>query len=127
MRLTPDFRIVFDASPNAYMLLDRELRFVDANRAYLDLTATSLERLIGRGMFELFPHDPEQPNNANARLLRESFERVLRTRQRDVIPYLAYRVARDPGGELVDRVWSATHTPLLGADGEVELILQHTV
>ena len=127
MRLTPDFRIVFDASPNAYMLLDRELRFVDANRAYLELTATRLDQLLGRGMFDQFPHDPGDPNNESARLLRESFERVLRTRQRDVIPYLAYRVARVPGGELIDRVWSATHTPLLGADGEVELILQHTV
>lgn len=127
MRLTPDFRIVFDASPNAYMLLDRELRFVDFNRAYLDLTALRREQAIGRCIFDLFPHDPDDPNNASARLLRESFERVLRTRERDVIPYLAYRVARVPGGELVDRVWSATHTPLLGADGEVELILQHTV
>lgn len=127
MQKSPDFRIVFDTSPNAYVLLDRELRFVDANRAYLELVASRLDLLIGRGMFELFPHDPGEPNNESARLLRESFERVLRTRQQDVIAYIPYRVARVQGGELEDRVWSATHVPLLDADGAVQFILQHTV
>jgi PAS domain S-box-containing protein len=127
MQRPPDFRIVFESSPNAYMLLDRELRYVDANHAYLELTASNREQLIGRCIFDLFPHDPADPNNTNARLLRDSFERVLRTRQQDVIAYISYRVAKVPDGELEDRVWSATNTPLLGPDGEVELILQHTV
>jgi PAS domain S-box-containing protein len=127
MQPTPDFRIVFDASPNAYVLLDRELRFVDANRAYLELTASRLEQLIGRAMFDLFPNDPGQPNNESARVLRESFERVLRTGKQDALAYITYRVAKVEGGELEDRVWSATHTPLLDAAGEVAFILQHTV
>lgn len=70
MQPTPDFRIVFDASPNAYVLLDRQLRFVDANRAYFELTASRLDQQIGRGMFELFPNEPRQANNKSARLLR---------------------------------------------------------
>jgi len=127
MQKAPDFRIVFDASPNAYVLLDRELRFVDANRAYLALTASRLDQMIGRGLFELFPNDPGQPNNESARLLRESFQRVLRTRKQDVLAHITYRVAKVQGGELEERVWSATHTPLLDAAGEVSFILQHTV
>jgi hypothetical protein len=97
------------------VLLDRELPFVDANRAYLELTASQLDQLIGRGMFDLFPNEPGQPNNESARVLRESFERVLRTGKQDVIAYITYRVAKVQGGELEDRVWSATHTPLLDA------------
>jgi PAS domain-containing protein len=58
------------------VLLDRELRIVDANRAYLELTASQLDQLIGRDMFDLFPNEPGQPNNESARVLRESFERV---------------------------------------------------
>jgi signal transduction histidine kinase/PAS domain-containing protein len=40
---------------------------------------------------------------------------------------LPYRVAQVPAGEPVERIWSATHTPILGPNGEVEFILQHTV
>jgi len=122
-----DFRALFEASPNAYMLLDRELRYVEANRAYLEVTASTREALIGRPLFDLFPNDPSDPANWNRELLRESFARVLRTRQRDVIAYLPYRVALVPHGEPVERIWSATHTPILGSTGEVEYILQHTV
>src|SRR5262245_17862330 len=98
--MQPDFRIVFEASPNAYMLLDRELRYVEANAAYLELVAATRDTLLGRCIFDLFPHDPGDSNNTSARLLRASLEQVLRTREPDVIPYIPYRVAKVPGGAL---------------------------
>ena len=65
-----DFRALFEHSPNSYMLLDRELRYVAANRAYLDVTGRSLEDLLGRNIFDIFPHDPEDPSNESATQLR---------------------------------------------------------
>jgi PAS domain S-box-containing protein len=123
------YRAVFEASPNPYMLLDRELRFVAANPAYLRATGTTTEALIGRHLFEAFPHDPHDPRNENARLLRESLERVMASRASDVIAVIPYRVPRERNGQMVleERVWSATHTPILDDGGEVRLILQHTV
>src|SRR5205085_3827354 len=93
-----EFRAIFDASPNAYMLLDRELRFVAANQTYLRLTGTTLATLLGRGLFDAFPHDPADPHNENARLLRTSLERVLTTREADAIALIPYRVSRQPDG-----------------------------
>ncbi|MET0391166.1 MAG: ATP-binding protein [Polyangiales bacterium] len=121
-----DFRAVFDASPNAYMLLDRELRYVYANRVYLQLTGSDLASLVGRHVFDLFPNDPDDPNNRSARLLRESFEKVLQTKHRDVIAFLPYSVAEVLGGKPVVRLWSASHEPVLDDDGEVAFILQQT-
>ncbi|MBA3459650.1 MAG: PAS domain-containing protein [Deltaproteobacteria bacterium] len=121
-----DYRAVFEASVNPYMVVDRELRYVDANPAYLAITGTTREQLIGRGVFEVFPHDPADSTNAPARMLRESLEQVVRTRRQDVIAHIPYRVQRVPGGPLEDRLWSATHTPVLDEHGDVELILQHT-
>ncbi|MET0340647.1 MAG: PAS domain-containing protein [Polyangiales bacterium] len=120
---------VFRLSPNAYMVLDRGLCFVAANEAYLRLTASTLEGLIGRPIFELFPHDPDDPSNASAMLLRGSFERVLRTGQTDVLALIPYRVPLEtPTGTVTEeRFWSATHTPLHAPSGEVAFILQHTV
>ena len=57
----PDFQAVFESSPNPYMLLDRDLRFVAANAAYLRATGTELDALVGRNLFDAFPHDPSIP------------------------------------------------------------------
>src|SRR4051812_8463764 len=112
-----DFQTLFEASPNPYMVLDRQLRYVTANRAYLRVTGTALDDLVGRGIFDAFPHDPADPNNRSATMLRESFERVLATGQPDVLALIPYRV--DAGdGSSGDRYWSATHSPILDAHGE---------
>jgi PAS domain S-box-containing protein len=124
-----DFKAVFDVSPNPYMLLDRDLRYVAANQAYLRVTGASLANLLGRVIFDVFPHDPENPDNDSARLLRESLSRVLATGSSDVIAFIRYKVPRERNGrvQLEERFWSATHTPILDGNGRVNLILQHTV
>jgi PAS domain S-box-containing protein len=125
--LDPTYEAIFDASPNSYMVLDRELRYVTANRAYLEITATKLEEIRGRLLFDAFPHDPNDPDNRPMRLLRASLARVLETKKRDHIAVIEYRVPRAHGGEPEERFWSATHTPILDDSGEVAFILQHTV
>jgi signal transduction histidine kinase/ActR/RegA family two-component response regulator len=130
MTTSHGFGVVFDRSPNAYMVLDRRLCYVAANEAYLRVTASRLEDLIGRYVFDLFPNDPEDPSNDSARLIRESFERVLASRSPDAIALIRYRVPqRSEDGRVVveERLWSAVHTPLPDERGEVAFILQHTV
>jgi PAS domain S-box-containing protein len=124
-----DFRALFQHSPNSYMVLDRQLRFVAANDAYLQVTGKRLEELIGQDLFEAFPHDPADPANESATLLRQSLERVLATGTPDVIAFIRYRVPRaeDGDGEVEDRFWSATHTPIFDEQGSVAFVLQHTV
>ncbi len=128
MKPEVDFKGLFDVSPNAYMVLDRELRYVAANAAYLRETGSQIDQLLGKYVFERFPNDPDDPNNVPARMLQKSFERVLATGERDHLALIPYRVPRagsDGGTE--DRYWSATHSPVLDADGRVAFILQHTV
>ena len=52
------------------MLLDRHLRFAAANAAYLRALFVRREDVIGRLLFEVFPHNPDDPNNESVRLLR---------------------------------------------------------
>jgi PAS domain S-box-containing protein len=126
---TIDFQTLFNRSPNPYMVLDRELRYVAANEAYLRATASRREDLLGRRLFDAFPNDPADPHNASARMLRASFERVLASRAPDFLALIPYRVPLEtPEGVVTEeRYWSATHTPILDERGEVALILQHTV
>lgn len=118
-----DFKTLMTSSPNPYVLLDRELAIVWMNDAYLRVTGRKREGIIGRKMFDAFPADP---NSESYRLLKGSFERVLRTSRPDELALIRYDIERPDGGMDV-RYWSATHTPLLDAEGRVEQILQHTV
>ncbi len=110
------------------MILDRELRYLAANPAYLEVTGSSWEQLRGRQVFERFPNDPDDPNNEPRRMLETSLKKVLRTGERDVLAFIPYRVGGDPQAEAEPelRIWSATHVPLFDADGAVEAVLQHT-
>ncbi|MBW6422775.1 PAS domain-containing protein [Rhizobium sp. XQZ8] len=118
-----DLNQLFNLSPNPYVIIDRELRLVGMNDAYLVVTGRTREELVGLTMFEAFPSEPDSEPN---RLLRQSFAKVFSTGKVDHLPLIPYPIA-GPDGELEDRYWSATHTPLREASGEISLILQHTV
>lgn len=96
------------------------------NEAYLRVTMRQRTEISGRNMFDAFPGPPDGRGRANAAQLRDSFNRVLDTRQADYIPLIHYDIA-SPSGGFEERYWSATHTPLLDDAGEVAFILQHTV
>lgn len=119
----PEFEVLFNASPNAYVLLDADLRIVEANKAYLQVTGRSREDILGEPLLEAFPGDASE----NRERLKASFERVLATGERDSLALIPYRVSKDTtesDGET--RYWSATHTPILDENGDVAFILQHT-
>ncbi|TCW29096.1 response regulator [Gulbenkiania mobilis] len=125
-----NYEKIFRLSPNPYMLLTADLRFVDMNDAYLRVTGNRRrEDLVGQPLFEVFPNDPDDPNNEPARQLLASLQRVLDERRPDHLALIRYAVPRQTGsGEVLEeRFWSATHTPILGETGEVRFILQHTV
>ena len=119
-----DYAGLFDASPNPYLVLDRALNIVGANRAYLRATKRDLADLVGRWAWNAFPTDPETQRQSLA-----SLERVLRTGQPDTIALLRFDIPRPDaeGGGFEERYWSIVHAPVLDAAGEVALVLQHPI
>lgn len=127
MRSTPpdfSYQGLFDASPNPYLVLSRELNIVGANRAYLEATKRDLADIIGRWAWDAFPTDPETLKQSVA-----SFERVIRTKQPDTMPLLRFDIPRSEaaGGGLEKRFWSITHVPIFNAEGEVDAVMQHPI
>ena len=118
-----DLDALFAASPSPYVLLDPDLRMVWANDAYIKVTGRERDTLIGRLMTEEFPAPPDSVSD---QMLRASFRRVLATGQTDHLPLIPYPIETGDG-KIEERVWSATHTPILNADGQVEFILQNTM
>jgi PAS domain S-box-containing protein len=114
-----DFRALFHALPGAYMVLDRNLRYVEVNAAYEAAVFRTRDELIGRDLFDLFP-DAE-----NGALLETSLRRALETGEPDTLAFIPYDIRTDAGVER--RYWTAVHTPLRDAGGAVAWVMQNTV
>ena len=87
------FDAIFQGSPNAYMVLDRDLRYIEANHAYELLTGLRREQLIGRGLFELFPGTVNADGTSQADILERSLRRALETGERDVLALIPYAIS----------------------------------
>ena len=125
-----DLALVFDASPKPYVILTPDLTIAGANRAYLEVTSSRREDIVGQPLFGAFDSGGGEEAYENVRRVKASLERARDTRQQDHLAMVRFAIPRPrPDGrvELEDRLWSATHIPILDADGEVVLLLQHTV
>lgn len=121
--LTIQFEALCTLSPNPYVVVDRKMQIVWMNDAYLRATMRTREDITGLSMFEAFP---STPGTESYELLRGSLERVIATGEPDELALIRYDIV-NPDGTMEERLWSATHTPLLDDDGNVAFVLQHTV
>lgn len=97
-----DVRGVIRSAPELYVLLDRDLKILEASDAYLALTTTTRDDLLGRPMFDAFPGEAGT---------RESLLRALADRRPDSIA---------TNGRGPDRHWEVVNTTR--ADREQQLI-----
>ncbi|CAN5159769.1 hypothetical protein BH10PSE1_BH10PSE1_03160 [soil metagenome] len=127
--LAVDLATAFDASPNPYVLVRPDLTIAGLNQAYLDITHSRREDLIGQPIFGAFDSGPGHEAPENVRQVRASMEKAIASKGRDHLAVVRFSIARtlDTGEEVFeDRFWSATHTAILDASGEVVYLLQHT-
>jgi PAS domain S-box-containing protein len=117
-----DYEQLFQSIPSPYMVLDRQLRYVAANTAYLKATSSTWDQLKGNGLFDIFPNDGE-----SGRRLRASLERVFQTGKRDTLAYIRYEIPSADGTGMEDRFWTAVHIPLFDDKGNVAYVVQNTV
>jgi len=119
-----DFQLLFAESPDMLLVLlpdSPRYTMVAATNARWRATHSSPETL-GRGLFEVFPDNPEDPAATGTSNLRASLERVLKTRQPDTMPVQKYDI-RGPDGTFQSRYWSPKNLPVVSASGEVLYIL----
>jgi PAS domain-containing protein len=72
-----DYRALFAAAPDPYLVLTPQFTIVAVNDAYLRATMTRRSEILGRGLFEVFPDNPDDPEATGTSNLRASLERVL--------------------------------------------------
>jgi len=121
----PDFRALFEAAPTPFLVMAPDLTIVAASDAYLAATMTKREDIVGRGVFEVFPDNPDDPETQGERNVRASFERVVREGVPDTMAVQKYDIRRpeSEGGGFEVRYWSPRNVPLLGPDGKVAYLI----
>jgi signal transduction histidine kinase len=120
-----DFQLLFEESPDVLLvLLPDSPRFtmVAATRARLRATMLTREETIGRGLFEVFPDNPDDVSATGTSNLRASLERVLATRTADTMAVQKYDIKR-PDGSFEAKYWSPKNLPVLSPTGEVLYVL----
>src|SRR5919204_2196259 len=121
----PDFRALFEAAPGLFLVLDSELQIVAASDAYLAATMTKRDEIVGRGIFDVFPDNPDDPEATGVANLRSSLERVRRHHVPDTMAVQQYDIRRpdEEGGGFEARYWSPLNSPVLDERGELVYIV----
>ena len=113
---TPDFRALFESAPGLYLVLAPDFTIVAVSEAYLAATMTRREEILGRGIFEVFPDNPDDPSATGVANLRASLERVLQHVRPDAMAVQKYDIRRPEaeGGGFEERFWSPVNSPVAG-------------
>ncbi len=120
-----DFQLLFEQSPEVLLVLlpdAPQYTMIAATRARLLATHTTVDQVIGRGLFELFPDNPDDGEASGTANLRASLDRVLATRAADTMAVQKYDI-RDANGNFMSKYWSPKNIPVLSETGEVRYIL----
>jgi len=120
-----DFRALFESSPGLYLALTPDFVIVAVSGAYLRATMTRREEILGRGIFEVFPDNPDDLTATGVQNLRASLERVRREAVADTMAVQKYDIRRpeSEGGGFEERFWSPTNSPVFGRQGELVYLI----
>ena len=121
----PDFRTIFESAPASYLVLSPDLTIVAVSEAYLRATMTNRADIVGRGLFEILPDNPDDPDATGVSNLSASLERVLQSRTADTMAVQKYDIRRpeSEGGEFEERYWSPINSPVFSETGELLYII----
>ncbi len=122
---TPDFQTLFQSAPGLYLVLSPDFIIVAVSEAYLRATMTKREEILGRGIFDVFPDNPDDPAATGVNNLRASLLRTLQYKIPDTMAVQKYDIRKpeSEGGQFEERHWSPVNTPVLSKTGEVQYII----
>lgn len=120
-----DYQLLFCNSPDILLVLLPDaphFTIVAATDSYLRATGTTREQLLGLGLFEAFPDNPDDPAASGVSNLRASLERVIATRAPDTMAVQQYDL-RGADGSFTVKYWSPRNQPVFDASATLQYLL----
>ncbi|RZJ61900.1 MAG: PAS domain-containing protein [Hymenobacter sp.] len=125
--VSSDLLPIFNALPGACMLLSPDLVIEAVSEAYLDVTLTQREALVGKYIFDVFPDNPHVSEASAVRTVHASLSQVLATGQPHELTLQPYDLPNPAQpGQFLERYWRTRNAPVLDEQGRV-LHLIHEV
>jgi PAS domain S-box-containing protein len=123
-----NFQALFEEAPGLFLVLKPNAphyTILDASNAYLKTTMTERAKIVGHGLFEIFPDNPDDLSANGTSNLSKSLQRVLEKKVADAMAIQKYDIQRpaSEGGEFEERYWSPLNTPVLNENQEVIYII----
>lgn len=119
-----DYERVLRSLNGLCVLLSPQFNLVNASENYLKTTMVKRENVMGRHFFDVFPDNPFDSNPIGLAMVKESFDRVLQTKQPVSTAIQKYDIPLPDQQEGFDeRYWSGVASPVLGENGEILFIL----
>jgi PAS domain S-box-containing protein len=121
------YTTLFEALPGNYVLVLNDapkFTILAATPAYLSLTGYTKETLMGKGIFEAFPTNPDDPADTGESNLRASLEYVQLRKEPHQLPVHRYDLQNDDGS-FTEKYWSVSNKPVFAPNGELVYII-HT-
>src|SRR5260370_38628938 len=121
----PDFQALFQSTPGLYLILAPDFTIKAVTDAYLHAPMTKREDILGRGVFDVFPDNPNDPSATGVRNLRTSLQRVLQDKTSEAMAVQKYDIRKpeSEGGGFEVRYWRPVNSPVLGPTGKVLYII----
>ncbi|HUQ67814.1 MAG TPA: ATP-binding protein [Flavitalea sp.] len=124
---TIQYTDLFESLPGSCILLQIDAphyTILAATPEYCVQTVTTKEYLIGKGMFEAFPPNPDDPADTGTNDVRASLDHVRLYKKPHQLPVQRYDIAGQDG-QLIQTYWSAINKPVFSSNGELAFII-HT-
>lgn len=121
----PAFHLIFESLPGNYLILKPDaptFTIVAVSDAYAKVSMCSRSDMIDKGLFDVFPDNPNDPLANGVANLTTSLNQVLLTRQSHKMAVQRYDIHEPGKNEFAERYWSPLNTPVL-LGGEVIYII----
>ncbi len=122
-----DFQRLFESVQGLYLVLlpDENFTIVAVSDNYTKATLTKREEITGKGIFDVFPDNPNDTTADGVSNLRSSLNYVLKNKRKHAMAVQKYDIqkpAKDGGGWEV-KYWDPINTPVLDKDGKIIYII----
>ena len=123
--LPQQYQHIFEALPGAFLLVlpDSGFTIAGVSDEYLRATLRQRDEIIGRPLFEVFPDNPNTPDANSTSNLGRSLQRVVESRETDVMAVQRYDVRSADSAGFEMRYWSPVNAPVFTADGALLCII----
>ncbi len=122
-----DFQLLFESTPGLYLVLKPDPKFIilAVSNHYAAATMTKRENILGHGIFEVFPDNPDDPEATGTRNLSASLNRVVQFLKPDRMAIQKYDIRKpeSQGGDFEVRYWSPVNSPVLNPAGKLIAII----